>query len=93
MRHNNLALIAFSKDRNDTVFQKTLSLNDFYGPSDKWEYPMGNIQMLGKSDDWQVKGQAPKGLGWAPPAAYGIVGKHSLDFWLASEDLPLPTAG
>jgi choline dehydrogenase-like flavoprotein len=90
MRHNNLALIAFSKDRNDTVFQKTLSLNDFYGPSDKWEYPMGNIQMLGKSDDWQVKGQAPKGLGWAPPAAYGIVGKHSMDFWLASEDLPLP---
>lgn len=90
MRHNNLALIAFSKDRNDTVFQKTLSINDFYGPSEKWEYPMGNIQMLGKSDDWQVKGQAPKGLGWAPPAAYGIVGKHSLDFWLASEDLPLP---
>ena len=89
MRHNNLALIAFSKDRNDTVFQKTLALNDFYGPSDQWEYPMGNIQMLGKSDDWQVKGQAPRGLGWAPPAAYGIVGHHSLDFWLASEDLPL----
>ena len=89
MRHNNIALIAFSRDRNDTVFQKTLSLNDFYGPSEKWEYPMGNIQMLGKSDDWQVKGQAPKGLGWAPPAAYGIVGKHSMDFWLASEDLPL----
>ncbi len=90
MRHNNLALIAFSKDRNDTVFQKTLAMNDFYGPSSKWEFPMGNIQMLGKSDDWQVKGQAPKGLGWAPPAAYGIVGKHSMDFWLASEDLPLP---
>ena len=51
---------------------------------------LGGIQMLGKSDDWQVKGQAPKGLGWAPPAAYGIVGKHSMDFWLASEDLPLP---
>ncbi len=90
MRHNNLALIAFSKERNDTVFQKTLALNDFYGPSARWEYPMGNIQMLGKSDDWQVKGQAPKGMGWAPPAMYGIVGKHSLDFWLASEDLPLP---
>ncbi|MHB1171827.1 MAG: GMC oxidoreductase [Lacisediminihabitans sp.] len=90
MRHNNLALIAFSKHRNDTVFQKTLSINDFYGPSARWEYPMGNIQMLGKSDDWQVKGQAPKGLGWAPPAAYGIVGRHSMDFWLASEDLPLP---
>ncbi|MDQ2836909.1 MAG: GMC family oxidoreductase [Actinomycetota bacterium] len=90
MRHNNLALMAFSKDRNPTVFQKTLSLNDFYGPSKYWEYPMGNIQMLGKSDDWQVKGQAPKGLGWAPNLPYGIVAAHSLDFWLASEDLPLP---
>ena len=63
MRHNNLALMAFSKDPNPTVFQKTLALNDFYGPSKHWNFPMGNIQMLGKSDDWQVKGQAPKGLG------------------------------
>ncbi len=28
MRHNNLALMAFSKNPNPTVFQKTLSLND-----------------------------------------------------------------
>lgn len=90
MRHNNLALMAFSKDPNPTVFQKTLSLNDFYGPGKHWDYPMGNIQMLGKSDDWQVKGQAPKALGWGPNMGYGLVSKHSLDFWLASEDLPLP---
>lgn len=32
MRHNNLALIAFSRTPNPTVFQKTLALNDFYGP-------------------------------------------------------------
>jgi choline dehydrogenase-like flavoprotein len=89
MRHNNMALMAFSKDPNPTIFQKTLSLNDFYGPSEHWEYPMGNIQMLGKSDDWQVKGQAPKALGWAPNLPYEMVAKHSLDFWLASEDLPL----
>ena len=88
MRHNNMALMAFSKDPNPTVFQKTLALNDFYGPSKHWGFPMGNIQMLGKSDDWQVKGQAPKGLGWGPNLPYGFVAKHSLDFWLASEDLP-----
>jgi choline dehydrogenase-like flavoprotein len=90
MRHNNLALIAFSREPNPTVFQKTLALNDFYGPSEHWEYPMGNIQLLGKSDDWQIKGAAPRGLGWAPAAPYGEVAKHSIDFWLASEDLPLP---
>ena len=61
MRHNNLALIAFSREPNPTVFQKTLALNDFYGPGEHWQYPMGHIQMLGKSDDWQIKGAAPRG--------------------------------
>jgi len=88
MRHNNLALIAFSRAPNPTVFQKTLALNDFYGPGEHWQYPMGHIQMLGKSDDWQLKGSAPRGLGWAPSAPYGEVAGHSVDFWLTSEDIP-----
>jgi choline dehydrogenase-like flavoprotein len=74
MRHNNLALIAFSREPNPTVFQKTLALNDFYGPSGDWEYPMGHIQMLGKSDDWQIKGSAPRGLRWAPSTPYVVDG-------------------
>ena len=90
MRHNNLALIAFSREPNPTVFQKTLALNDFYGPGEQWQYPMGHIQMLGKSDDWQIKAGAPRGLEWAPSAPYGEVAKHSIDFWLSSEDLPRP---
>ena len=89
MRHNNLALIAFSREPNPTVFAKTLALNDFYRPSEHWQYPMGHIQMLGKSDDWQIKAAAPRGLGRAPSAPYGEVAKHSIDFWLSSEDLPL----
>ena len=89
MRHNNLALIASSREPNPTVFQKTLALNDFYGPGEHWEYPMGNIQMLGKSDDWQIKGAAPHGLGWGPWAPPVQLAKHSIDFWLTSEDIPL----
>jgi choline dehydrogenase-like flavoprotein len=89
MCHNNLALIAFSREPNPTVFQKTMALNDFYGPSEDWQYPMGNIQMLGKSDDWQLKGAAPRGLAWAPSAPFAQVAKHSVDFWLCSEDIPL----
>lgn len=90
MRHNNVALMALSKDPNPTKFQKTLALNDFYGPNKYWDYPMGNIQMLGKSDDWQVKGEAPKMLKWGPDLGYRLAASHSLDFWLAGEDLPLP---
>jgi choline dehydrogenase-like flavoprotein len=90
MRHNNVALSSFTREPNLTVFQKTLSLNDFYGPSKHWEYPMGNIQMLGKSDAWQIKSQAPKVAGWAPPPPYEFLAHHTVDWWLASEDLPLP---
>jgi choline dehydrogenase-like flavoprotein len=89
MRHNNLALIAFSREPNPTVFQKTLSLNDFYGPTQHWPYPLGNIQMLGKSDGWQIKSAAPHRLGWAPSAPYDDVARHSIEFWLSTEDLPL----
>jgi len=89
MRHNNLGLVAFSREPNPTVFQKTLALNDFYGPGKYWEYPMGSIQMLGKSDDWQIKAGAPRGLEWAPAAPYREVARHSMDFWLSSEDIPL----
>ena len=69
IRHNNLALIAFSREPNPTVFQKTLSLNDFYGPSKDWDYPMGNIQMLGKSKTWQVEKEAPPRGRLGPRAA------------------------
>ena len=40
-------------------------------------------------NDWQIKGAAPRGLGWAPSAPYGEVARHSIDFWLSSEDIPL----
>lgn len=89
MRHNNLALIALSREPNPTVFQKTLTINDFYCAGEHWQYPMGNIQMLGKSDDWQIKGAGPRGLGSAPSAPFGHIAKHALDFWLTSEDIPL----
>jgi len=52
-------------------------------------YPMGNIQMIGKSDEWQLKAAAPRGLQWAPSAPYAEVARHSVDFWLCAEDLPL----
>lgn len=89
MRHNNMALVAFSREPNPTVFQKTLALNDFYGPGDHWDYPMGHIQMLGKSDGWQIKSAAPRGLRWQPSAPYSDTARHAVDFWLTSEDLPL----
>lgn len=90
MRHNNSAFMAISKQPNPTVFQKTLGLNDFYFPSREWDYPMGQIQMLGKSDGDMLKGEAPQWAVWKPEFALDLMAKHSIDFWLQSEDLPDP---
>jgi choline dehydrogenase-like flavoprotein len=88
MRHNNSAFMAISKNPNPTVFQKTLGLNDFYFRSDDWEFPLGCIQMLGKTDGEMLKGEAPDWAVWKPEFAMDYVAEHSIDFWLQSEDLP-----
>jgi choline dehydrogenase-like flavoprotein len=88
MRHNNSAVIAVSKEPNPTKFQKTLGLNDYYFGEPGWEFPLGHIQMLGKSDATQIKGGAPAWIPFKPDFAFDIVAKHGLDFWLTSEDLP-----
>ncbi|MDX2676975.1 GMC family oxidoreductase [Streptomyces soliscabiei] len=91
MRHNNLALMAVSKEPNPTRFQKTLALNDWYLGADDWEYPLGGIQMLGKSDSDQIHGEAPRWAGAAmPDMPFEVLAHHAVDFWLCGEDLPLP---
>jgi choline dehydrogenase-like flavoprotein len=87
MCHNNSAMVAISKEINSSKFQKTLGLNDFYFADNDWEYPMGHIQMLGKSDAEMFKEDAPS---FAPGMALDMMANHSLDFWMTSEDLPDP---
>jgi len=84
MMHNNSSLIAFSKIDNPTKFQKTLGINDFYFAGDDWPFPLGAMQMLGKSDDVLIGFDAPEADDTADLA------RHALDFWLTTEDLPLP---
>jgi choline dehydrogenase-like flavoprotein len=87
MGHTNSVLLAVSKCPNPTVFQKTLSLNDFYGSSKDWEYPMGHISFVGKLDGVALSAGAPA---ITPGFTLELMAKHSLDFWLTSEDLPHP---
>ncbi len=87
MAHLNSALIALSKDANPTRFQKTLGLNDYYWGADDFEYPLGHIQMLGKTDGQMLRAGAPKGT---PAQVLDYVAKHAIDFWLTTEDLPHP---
>ena len=87
MCHNNSALIAISRTPNPTRFQKTLGLNDFYFGDTDHEFPLGHIQMLGKTDATMFHGEAHHLL---PGFAAGKLASHALDFWLTTEDLPNP---
>jgi choline dehydrogenase-like flavoprotein len=91
MRHNNSVVMAVSRTPNPTRFQKTLGLNDFYFGSDDWDFPLGHIQMVGKSNGAQLRGEGlPSFLQWFPDMPFDALARHSLDFWLTSEDLPRP---
>ncbi|MCA9809091.1 MAG: GMC family oxidoreductase, partial [Candidatus Dadabacteria bacterium] len=87
MGHVNSILMAISKEPNPTVFQKTLGLNDYYFGSEEYEYPMGHISFVGKLDAATLSAGAPAIV---PGMTLDIMAKHSLDFWLTSEDLPHP---
>ncbi len=88
--HNSLAFLAVSTEENTTRFQKTLAVNDFYFGDEDFRYPMGNVQMVGKSSAPMYRGEKPLETLLAPTFALGDVAKHAVDFWLSTEDLPLP---
>jgi choline dehydrogenase-like flavoprotein len=91
MRHNNSVVLAISHAPNLTRFQKTLGLNDYYFGADDWAFPLGHIQMVGKSDGVQIRGDGlPALMQWFPEKPFDWIAEHSLDFWLTSEDLPSP---
>jgi choline dehydrogenase-like flavoprotein len=87
MGHTNSVQMALSRCPNPTVFQKTLSLNDFYFGSADWPYPMGHISFVGKLDGQTLRAGAPA---IAPGWTLDRMARYSLDFWLTSEDLPDP---
>ncbi|MEE8465661.1 MAG: GMC family oxidoreductase [Dehalococcoidia bacterium] len=87
MAHISSAFMALSLRPNPTVFQKTIGINDYYFGSDDWQFPLGHIQMLGKTDSEMLRDSAPL---LVPSRALKEMARHSLDFWLTSEDLPLP---
>jgi len=91
MRHNQSILMALMRESNNTVFQKTLAISDFYFGSNDWDYPLGLIQMCATSHGAQIRGEAlPSWLEWVPKMPFAQMARHSMDFWLSSEDLPRP---
>ena len=89
MRHNQSVLMALMLESNETIFQKTLAISDFYFGADDWEYPLGLIQMCATSHGAQIQSEVlPEWVDWLPKMPFEQMARHSMDFWLSSEDLP-----
>ncbi|MCZ2498421.1 dehydrogenase [Xylophilus sp. Kf1] len=94
MRHNQSVLMAVARQPNDTVFQKTLAVSDYYfgdPAATDWDFPLGLIQMCARTHPEQIRGEVlPAWLEWLPAQPFDYLARHSMDFWLSSEDLPRP---
>jgi len=90
MVHGNSILVAVDPRRkNPTVFQKTVTINDWYlaGSDPDFPWPMGNIQPVGKLQAAMLVGGAPS---FTPRAVLKEIAARSVDWWIMSEDLPDP---
>lgn len=85
MCHNNSMMLAVSKEPNPTLFGKTFAINDYYLGCDDWDFPLGHIQMVGKSNAEMLKGDAPC---FVPGIMLDYIARHAIDFGIISEDLP-----
>jgi choline dehydrogenase-like flavoprotein len=87
MNHNSSAVLAIDpRVVNDSVYQKTIGVNDFYLKDETGGAPLGNIQLLGRISPPILKST----LGWAPEWALGFLTRHAVDWYAMSEDLPNP---
>lgn len=86
-KHNQSGLTAIDPlKENDVVFQKTLSCHDFYHGSPQHPYPLGTIQLTGKSHYTRILGDLAH-LNLSQEEAKRIQ-QYAVDFFFTSEDLP-----
>jgi choline dehydrogenase-like flavoprotein len=87
MNHNLSAVIAIDpRVVNDSVYQKTLTIDDFYLNDGQGGPPLGNIQLLGRVSGAILKSE----LKAIPEFLLNLFSRHSVDWLAMSEDLPNP---
>jgi choline dehydrogenase-like flavoprotein len=70
--------------KNDTVFQKTVAVNDFYFRGPGTTYPLGHIQSQGRTHGVMAQTVEPR----IPVWAYDAWVSRGVDWLAMSEDLP-----
>jgi choline dehydrogenase-like flavoprotein len=74
--------------RNDTTFQKTMAINDYYLTGPRGGYPLGQIQAQGRTHGLMAKLHAPWWGRWIPLPVYNWWVGRGYDWLAMSEDLP-----
>jgi choline dehydrogenase-like flavoprotein len=72
--------------KNETVFQKTVAINDYYHRGPGVSYPLGQIQSQGRTHGVMAQTVVP----WIPLWAYEAWVARGVDWLVMSEDLPDP---
>ncbi len=89
MAHLATMISAFDRSRkNDTVFQKTVAVNDYYLASGRAGRPLGQIQSQGRTDPVVLKAESPWYGRWIPLPAWKWWADGAVDWLVMSEDLP-----
>ncbi|MEZ5417563.1 MAG: GMC family oxidoreductase [Vicinamibacterales bacterium] len=73
---------------NDTVFQKTVALNDYYFEGPDCAYPLGHLQSQGRTHGVMAKVVGDTIVPGIPLAAYDAWVARGVDWLAMSEDLP-----
>jgi choline dehydrogenase-like flavoprotein len=88
MMHNNAHIAAVDLNRdNDVIFQKTLSVNDWYHDGGDG-FPLGTMQLLGKVQGVMMKSWATH----VPLAVLNQIARRSVEWLVMAEDLPSPVS-
>lgn len=75
---------------NDTVFQKTVAINDYYFGGPHSRYPLGHIQSQGRTHGIMAKVVGDTIIPGIPLGAYEAWVARGVDWLAMSEDLPHP---
>ena len=94
MFHTLTATVSLTLAPLDSLFPKTLAVNDFYwrDPRGGFDWPMGHIQLLEYMSGQTLEGQVEQMLppAFAPGFLFNAVAQRLLSFLVISEDLPDP---
>lgn len=87
MNHNLSAVIGVDPFAvNNSVYQKTLTINDYYLGDGDGGAPLGNIQLLGRVTGAILKAELKR----VPEFILNSISRRTIDWLAMSEDLPNP---